>query len=415
MTNGFKKDWQYYKFCLYGFLKNQRFFEPFILLIFLQNKDLSYTQIGALYSIRFILRTLFEIPSGIAADAIGRRVTMLFSYAFYMASFLGYFFADSFLWLIFPTVLFALGDAFRTGTHKAMIFEYLKSQGWQDQKIDYYGHTRSWSQSGSAISSLIAAGLVLLSKNYNAVFLYSFIPYSIGFALLASYPKFLDGKTKNKDVKLRDAFTGIISSSYRSMSRLANLRLTLNVAIFSGFYHASKDYLQILISSMAVTMPLALTPDLSEKETTIIRIGVIYFVLYFLTAYASKNTGKLNSLFQSTGRYLNVSLVAGLLTGIAAGVFFRSDLTAIAVIFFIFILVIENFRRPAGVATIAGQFEEKILASVLSAESQISSVTGAILSFGIGVIADLAGPGLAIMIMCMILLLLFPFVRLSTK
>ncbi|MGD2033593.1 MAG: MFS transporter [Bacteroidales bacterium] len=415
MTNGFKKDWQYYKFCLYGFLKNQRFFEPFILLIFLQNKDLSYTQIGALYSIRFILRTLFEIPSGIAADAIGRRVTMLFSYAFYMASFLGYFFADSFLWLIFPTVLFALGDAFRTGTHKAMIFEYLKSQGWQDQKIDYYGHTRSWSQSGSAISSLIAACLVLLSKNYNAVFLYSFIPYSIGFALLASYPKFLDGKTKNKDVKLRDAFTGIISSSYRSMSRLANLRLTLNVAIFSGFYHASKDYLQILISSMAVTMPLALTPDLSEKETTIIRIGVIYFVLYFLTAYASKNTGKLNSLFQSTGRYLNVSLVAGLLTGIAAGVFFRSDLTAIAVIFFIFILVIENFRRPAGVATIAGQFEEKILASVLSAESQISSVTGAILSFGIGVIADLAGPGLAIMIMCMILLLLFPFVRLSTK
>ena len=86
-----------------------------------------------------------------------------------------------------------MGDAFRTGTHKAMIFEYLKRNGWQDQKVAYYGHTRSWSQSGSAISSLLAALIVLLNKSYNSVFLFSLIPYTLGFILLATYPSYLEG------------------------------------------------------------------------------------------------------------------------------------------------------------------------------------------------------------------------------
>ncbi len=41
--------------------------------------------------------------------------------------------------LLVAMVFFAFGDAFRTGTHKAMIFEYLKIKSWQSQKVDYYG------------------------------------------------------------------------------------------------------------------------------------------------------------------------------------------------------------------------------------------------------------------------------------
>lgn len=413
MAEKFRKDGQYYKFCLYGFLKNQRFFEPFILLIFLYNKDLSYTEIGSLYSIRFILRTIFEVPSGIAADAMGRRGTMLFSYGFYMISFLGYYFAESFLWLIAPTIFFALGDAFRTGTHKAMIFEYLKSKGWQDQKVEYYGHTRSWSQGGSAISSLIAAGLLLLSKNYSSVFLYSFVPYSIGFILLATYPKYLDGIKLGEKQKLKRMFADIIIESVKSMRRFVNLKLIFNVALFSGFYNASKDYLQIIISSLVLAMPIYIQSRYSEQEITIVQIGLIYFILYFLTAFASRNTGRLNSWFISTNIYLNFLLLTGILTGAAAGLFYSFDITGMAIVLFVCILVIENLRRPAGVACIANQFNERILASVLSAESQISSMIGAIISFGIGVFADLTGPGYAIAGTCFVLLLLFPMVRLS--
>ena len=68
----FEKDLQYFKFCMYGFLKNLRFFEPFLLLILL-GKGLSYLEIGTLYAAREISINIMEIPSGLLADTVGRR------------------------------------------------------------------------------------------------------------------------------------------------------------------------------------------------------------------------------------------------------------------------------------------------------------------------------------------------------
>ena len=53
MANRITKNLQYYKFCLYGFFKNLRLFEAFLILFLLDN-GMSYVQIGVLYSIREI-------------------------------------------------------------------------------------------------------------------------------------------------------------------------------------------------------------------------------------------------------------------------------------------------------------------------------------------------------------------------
>lgn len=65
----FKKNFQYYKFCLYGFIKNLRFFDAFILLFFL-SKELDYWQIGVIFSVREITRNVLEIPSDFIADSL---------------------------------------------------------------------------------------------------------------------------------------------------------------------------------------------------------------------------------------------------------------------------------------------------------------------------------------------------------
>jgi len=59
-------------FSLYGFIKDQRYFEPFIILFFLFN-GLSFTQIGFLAGFREMDINLTEIPSGAVADLFGRR------------------------------------------------------------------------------------------------------------------------------------------------------------------------------------------------------------------------------------------------------------------------------------------------------------------------------------------------------
>jgi hypothetical protein len=79
------------RFSLYGFLKNQKYYEPFIILAF-RDKGLSF---------------------------------------------------------------FVIGEAFRTGTHKAMIFDWLESEGRTKELTKVYGFTRSWSQMGSAMSVIV--------------------------------------------------------------------------------------------------------------------------------------------------------------------------------------------------------------------------------------------------------------------
>ncbi len=409
----FTKNWQYYKFCLYGFLKNQRFFEFFLILIFLRYKGLTYSQIGILYSIRFIFRALFEIPSGFMADAFGRRGIMLFAYIMYMASFVAYHFAESFVWLLLPSVLFGIGDSFRTGTHKAMIFEYLKRNNWQEQKAAYYGHTRSWSQIGSSVSSLIGAALVIFGGGYQHIFLFSLLPYAIGFILLASYPAYLEGPAASKKGRpVWSEIVKIITDSLKSFRDPSNLRLTFQVATFSGFYHAAKDYIQIIISAFAVSIPLYATLNASIDEKEIVLIGLVYFIIYFLAAAASRKTNQVGSLFNSTRTYLNLLMLSGIAIGIVAGIMYNLSYMGIALAFFVLIFVIENLRRPTGIAAIASQFDEKILASVLSIESQLSSVLGAVMSIAIGLVADKLGPGFALSIMALILLALFPALRL---
>ena len=153
------KDLQLFKFSAYGFLKNLRFFDVFILLFFRQ-QGITFLQIGTLISIREISITILEIPTGLIADCYGRRSSMIFSFISYILSFFIFFFFPKFGLYAVAMILFGMGEAFRTGTHKAMILEYLKQKEITHQKVEYYGFTRSWSQIGSASAALIAGTIV---------------------------------------------------------------------------------------------------------------------------------------------------------------------------------------------------------------------------------------------------------------
>ena len=122
-----------FRFSLYGFLKNQRYFEPFLVLVFLE-KGLSFFLIGLLISFREVTINLFEIPSGAIADVCGRRMSMILSFAAYIGSFLVFGLAQHPALLFLAMFLFAVGEAFRSGTHKAMIFTWLGLQGRLEER-----------------------------------------------------------------------------------------------------------------------------------------------------------------------------------------------------------------------------------------------------------------------------------------
>ena len=402
----FEKNLQFYKFCFYGFLKNLRFYEPFLFLFFIQ-QGLTFFQIGVLISIREIGRNLLEIPAGVVADAIGRKRTLVSSFLFYISAFLLYFFAESYAWFIFAMIFYSLGDSFRTGTHKAMIFDYLRLNDWKDQKVFYYGHTRSYSQLGSALSSLIAALLVFFSGEYRMIFLYTIIPYIFDLLLILSYPNDLNGQTiEFRKDKIWSRFKVILADFWLSFRKLKTLSIISNVAVYTGFYQALKDYLQPVIKTLALSLPFFLA--FQDEQRTAILIGLIYFVVYLLTSFSARNAGRFANLFNSLHMPLNLTLLIGLGVGLLSGLLFKFDMLLMSVVFFVVIYIIENLRKPVGVSYLSESIDKDVLATVLSAESQAHTLVAAILAPLIGYFADLFGVGIGIFSAAALLIILMP-------
>jgi len=393
------KDLQYYKFCAYGFLRNLRFFEAFLIL-FLLDKGLSYTSIGIAYAVREISANILEIPSGISADVFGRKKTLSLSFLIYIISFLLLFFFSSFAMILAGFFLYGAGEAFRSGTHKGMIADYLKSKNQKDQMISYYGHTRSWSQKGLALSSLIAGCIVYSSQNYGGIFLFSTFPYIVNLLLIISYPSYLDKSSSRKSSGKRQEFGNVVRDSIHTLKERNVLNLLNITALHTAYLKAMKDYIQPMLVSLVLLLPLLKSS--SEEQRSALFIGVVYFFIYFLTSAASAYSGK---LAKSRMRNIPViTLVAGLVTGGLSGISYLMNLPYLAVLFFLFIFIIENLRKPVLTGYISDNVDTSLLTSILSVQSQLKTIFTAIIALSFGIIADFAGIGWSLTIISSCLL-----------
>lgn len=395
----FKKNLQYYKFSAYGFLKNLRFFDAFFIL-FLIEKELSFTQIGILYALREISINIFEIPSGMLADTFGRKRALILSFLAYIISFICFYVSAHFGIFVIAFILYGIGDAFRSGTHKGMIMDYLKQHDLSEQKITYYGHTRAWSQRGSAISSLIAALIIFTRGNYDSVFIFSTIPYFLNLLLILTYPKELDhciSHPKGKRQALRETF----SSFFASMKNITVLKLINTSALHTAYMRSIKDYIQPLMLHVALLIPLVW--NISRNQQNGLTIGILYFLIYIITSWASQRAGHFSSKWKNS--IVTATLVLGFISGIFCGFFFQQAWWILALFAFVMIYIIENVRKPILTGYVADQVPGELLTSVISAQSLIKTIMTAGISFFIGFFADIFGIGWSLFMVSGLLLL----------
>jgi len=398
--NSFTVNRQYIKFCAYGFLRNLRFFDAFFIL-FLRAKGLSYTEIGILYALREITVNAFEIPSGIIADTYGRKNSLMASFILYIVSFALFYLSNEFWLFLAAFIFFGIGDAFRTGTHKGIIMNYLERNNWHDQKINYYGHTRSWSQRGAALSSLFAGLIVFSSGNYESIFLYSIIPYIFNFLLIMSYPDELNHSMKKDKTAKHSGIAEIFKSFFKNIKKPEALKIVNMSALHSAYLRAVKDYIQPLMVNVAAMLPLMLNIKTDRKNGII--IGVLYFLIYLMTSFASKYASK--AVRKSRRKISYITLLCGFSCGIICGIFYIYELWIISLIAFVGIYMVENLRRPIMTGFIADNVENEVLSSVISVESQIRTVMTALIALVFGLIADNYGIGSAFISLTTFLLL----------
>lgn len=372
------------RFSLYGFLKNQRYYEPFMILLFLE-RGFSFTQIGILVAFREICINLFEVPSGALADTYGRRRCMILSFTSYIISFALFGFVRIYASFFAAMFFFAIGEAFRTGTHKAMIFTWLRLQDRLDEKTRVYGFTRSWSQLGSAFSVIIAALFVIVTGSYTAVFYLSIAPYVLGIVNFMQYPRELEGKIQGK-ITLRGVFDNLWSTLKMSL-RIRHLRrLIVESMAFEGVFNAAKDYLQPVIRGMALALPLFVYMEDTRRSAII--IGIVYFTLHLLSAWASRKSHRITQRAggeeQGAVRIWKGALVLYLLLTLILYL----EWYYLAIIGFMLLYIMQNLWRPILISRFDAYTTETRGATVLSIESQAKSASTTLVAPILGITVD---------------------------
>ena len=376
------------RFCMYGFLKNQQYFAPFFMLAMLE-KGLSFFQFGLLIGFRELCINLFEIPSGAVADLYGRRRSMIFSFVCYCISFVIFALSSQLLHLFCAAFLFALGEAFRTGTHKAIIFDYLLTHHLEDKRLKVYGFTRSWSQLGSATSSVVAAALVFGTGNYSSIFWLCLIPYVLNIINFLGYPRDTV-LSKNGRPNVKEVFSHVWDSLKEAWQNKEQRRLLLESCGFEGVFKVVKDYLQVAIQAAALSLPLLITLD-NQNQRTAVLIGLVYFLIYVFSSISARQAHRIANWHGSDDKAaLAVWAVVMVCYAVLAGAL-AWEITPVALAMFIVIYLSQNIWRPILVSRINKHSRPEQAATTLSIESQSKSLGAMIFAPLLGKAVDLWG------------------------
>jgi len=386
-----------WKFRFYGFFKNLRFFEPF-LLIMLINIGLSLFEIGLLISIREIITYIFEIPSGIIADKFGKKRELLFCFVFYIISFIFYFFGidpslpySNLVFLVIASIFFGLGESFRSGTHKAMELLWMENEDLLEYKTHVYGSTRSYSLLGSALSAILAIFLIIYIPANKWIFLITIIPYILDFILIASYPSYMNDHqpiTGGYWNQLKFGFKGVKPTLKSKRIRKA----IFSSAIYDAIYKTLKDYIQpimVIIISIFLIQIGKEGIDIETKDIYIsIFLGGIYCIFYLISSLSSKNAFKVKKLFNNAKTSMDILFDLFAFILLLEAIFMWIEIPIVIILLYLLIYVFENIRRPLAVDYMGEVMPKEERATILSVESQIKSISVFIFAPLFGFIAD---------------------------
>jgi len=375
------------RFSLYGFLKNQQYYE-YSLVLALLAMGLDFATIGLLIGVREGTTALIEIPTGVLADRTGRRRAMLLSFGSYILSF-ALFGALGLLaeagrmghlplvtLLVVAMLLFAVGDAFRSGTHKAMIFAWLRNQGREHERTAIYGYTRSWSKLGSAVSVVIACAIIWWSGDFILVFFFAIGPYLLNMINLATYPDDVDENSGQVE-SLRSLASALWQSLGGALRHKPLRRILIESMSFDGFFKASKDYLQPIL--FAAALPLSARvfahSSLSEAQRSVVLIGPVYVTLFLFSALASRWAHRVvDYLGDSQDRAAHALWGASAaIYALLLGALYEGN-AAVAIGGFIALYAIENLWRPILLSRLDAVTTGAEGATILSIESQVRSL-----------------------------------------
>ena len=395
------------RFCGYTTLRNLRFFEPFFVLYLLMGLGLPYVAIGGLLAYEKVLVGLLEGPLGVAADRWGRRRGVIAMFLVTGAAFAVYGVAASsgypLAWLWVGQTLYGVGESLRTGTHKAIMLDWLDSRGMGDRSTSVIGLTRVFSKTSAGVAALVGGVLVWQSGSFVPLFWAAVVPCVIGAALVWSYPRELEGEWTRASRSARaergaasDGAQGRGASAVEAEGWWSRFRRVLSGPGLLGLVAASVLFETQIKLAMVYLQPY-LARGVNEHDLAVVGgLGALaiggYYLLQGVAAGASSSLGRVLER-RLGGRERSLRVVYGVAVGcfvliavsLWAGVLWPGIAGLLA------LACLQNARRPIFVSRLNAVMDPFQRSTTLSVESQARSWLYAGLAVGTGALADHSG------------------------
>jgi len=294
---------------------------PVITLFYLL-RGLSYSDLFLLSMVFGIGSFLFEVPTGMLADKIGRKKSILLAFFLLQIHNVAYLFAFGFLQMSLAFLVFVISFTLLSGTVEALIYDSLKFCGREKDMKKEYGKFLSAGKFPSIFMPFVAAIIAknLLNWQFNTLIFISIVAMvvAIWFAFRLKEPeRHFERENKSKHL-LKDS-----------------------VQLFK----TNKNFRRIFFNAALIAVPFQLfwriwQPYLTNLAVPVIILGIIVATHNAITFFLQRNIHKIEEKFGMQKVMLALTILPFI--GYILLIFFPNLITALVGIYLVFVFSVSR-------------------------------------------------------------------------
>lgn len=190
----------------FKFFRNMHFFSAVMVVFFTLWGKISFTEIMILQAVYTFSVFLLEVPTGVVADRLGRKTSLILAGVTGTVAPLVYVSYPNFWVFALAEVVWAIGGALLSGADSALIYDSLKSVGDEKESKKVLARYGSFGLAGILVAAPI--GSLIASKwGVAAPMLFTVIPMTIALGISFTFKepkKYKEKKAKSYLATLRD-------------------------------------------------------------------------------------------------------------------------------------------------------------------------------------------------------------------
>ncbi len=226
-----------------GFLAGFSLWAP-IAAIYFSKVSGSYALGLSIFSIAMVSSAVFEIPTGVFSDLIGRKYTTVLGGFFYMLGGIFYALGFNYWWLVAGAIFDGLGKAFYSGNNNALLYDSLNKSNRREELEKFMGFIGGAEQWALGIAGLFG-GILAARYSFKLVMWLSAIPLFLCFFTswwLVEVENKIIGEG-NIYLHLKNAFKNFFSNKKLRL-------LSLNDVIGFGLSESAFQFRSVFVASI---------------------------------------------------------------------------------------------------------------------------------------------------------------------